>query len=190
MEIQTTDFEGLLLLERTMHTDERGSFAETFRLDSLEKALDNTLNFVQDNETHSKFGVVRGLHYQLPPFAQSKLVRVVQGKVLDVVVDLRKKSKTFGEVYCIELSSENKKQLFVPRGFAHGYITLSPSSIFQYKVDNYYNKSSERSIQFDDPELAIDWLLPQKDWMVSVKDKMNPPFSEAVFFDADLPLYA
>jgi len=117
------------------------------------------------------------------------LVRVVQGKVLDVVVDLRKKSKTLGKAFTIELSDDNKKQLFVPRGFAHGYITLSPSSIFQYKVDNYYDKPSERSIQFDDPHLAIDWQLPKKDWVVSDKDKKNPLFHEAVLFDSEASLY-
>ena len=189
MEIQTTNFEELLVIKPTIHSDERGSFAEIFRQDLLEKMLNHSLEFVQDNETHSKFGVVRGLHFQLPPFAQSKLVRVVQGKVLDVVVDLRKKSKTLGKAFTIELSDDNKKQLFVPRGFAHGYITLSPSSIFQYKVDNYYDKPSERSIQFDDPHLAIDWQLPKKDWVVSDKDKKNPLFHEAVLFDSEASLY-
>ena len=190
MEIQTTHFEELLILKPTVYQDKRGSFTETFRIDLLEKNLGHSLDFVQDNETHSKFGVVRGLHYQLPPFSQSKLVRVVQGKVLDAVVDLRIKSKTFGEIFTIELSGENRQQLFIPRGFAHGYITLSPSSIFQYKVDNYYHKPSEQSIQFDDPHLAIDWQLPKKDWVVSDKDKKNPLFNEAVLFDSDSSLYA
>ena len=190
MEIQTTNFEGLLVIKPTIHSDERGSFAEIFRQDLLEKTLNHSLEFVQDNETHSKFGVVRGLHYQLPPFSQSKLVRVVRGKVLDVVVDIRKKSKTFGEVFTIELSENNRRLVFIPRGFAHGYITLSPSSIFQYKVDNYYDKPSERSIQFDDPHLAIDWQLTKKDLVVSDKDKKNPLFNEAVLFDSDSSLYA
>ena len=190
MKILTTEFEGLLVLQPTIHSDGRGSFAETFRLDRIEVALGRALGFVQDNETYSKYGVIRGLHYQLPPFAQSKLVRVVQGKVLDVVVDLREHSKTFQKVFTIELSSENKQQLFVPRGFAHGYITLSPASIFQYKVDNYYNKASEASIRFDDPDLGIDWQLPQKDYLVSDKDKLNPSLAKAVFFDEHISLYA
>ena len=190
MKATPTEFNGVWIFEPKIHSDKRGYFVEIFRKELLQSILKHPVHFVQDNETHSKFGVVRGLHYQLPPFSQSKLVRVVQGKVLDVVVDLRKKSKTLGKAFTIELSDDNKKQLFVPRGFAHGYITLSPSSIFQYKVDNYYDKPSERSIQFDDPHLAIDWQLPKKDWVVSDKDKKNPLFHEAVLFDSDSSLYA
>ena len=190
MQFETTAFEGLLILQPNLYIDERGSFSESFRLDILELALDHEVDFVQDNETYSEFGVIRGLHYQAAPFSQSKLVRVVQGKVWDVVVDLRVHSKTFKKGFGIELSAENKKQLFVPRGFAHGYSTLSKSSLFQYKVDNYYNKESEHSIKFDDSSLAIDWQLPKDSWIVSEKDKRNPPLNKAVVFDSKVSLYA
>jgi len=190
MQVETTAFEGLLILQPKLHTDGRGSFSESFRLDVLEEALGHKVDFVQDNETHSEFGVIRGLHYQAAPFSQSKLVRIVQGKVWDVVVDLRVHSKTFKKVFGLELSAENKKQLFVPRGFAHGYSTLSKSSLFQYKVDNYYNKESEHSIQFDDNSLAINWQLPKDSWIVSDKDKQNPSLDKAVVFDSKASLYA
>jgi len=185
MTVTKTPFKDLLLLQPKLHSDPRGSFSETFRSEVLEESLERPIVFVQDNETHSTYGVIRGLHYQIAPFAQSKLVRVVQGEVLDVVVDLRKNEKTFGKVFTQLISGENKTQLFVPRGFAHGYITLSEFSVFQYKVDNYYNKTSERSLQFNDPNLAIDWQLPASDWVFSEKDGQNPSLKEAVVFDSD-----
>ena len=185
MTVTKTPFKDLLLLQPKLHTDSRGSFSETFRSEVLEESLEHPIVFVQDNETHSTYGVIRGLHYQIAPFAQSKLVRVVQGEVQDVVVDLRKNEKTFGKVFIQLLSGENKTQLFVPRGFAHGYITLSEFSVFQYKVDNYYNKTSERSLQFNDPNLAIDWQLPASDWIFSKKDGQNPSLKEAVVFDSE-----
>ena len=189
MEIKKTPFEGLLILQPEVYSDKRGSFSESFRFDALEKAISRNIQFIQDNETHSNYGVIRGMHYQLPPLAQSKLIRVVQGKVWDVVVDLRPNSMTFKKSFALELSDENNLQLFIPRGFAHGYSTLSPTSIFQYKVDNYYHKQSERGLKFDDPSLAIDWKLSKKDWIVSEKDKQNPFLKEAVMFDSNTPLY-
>ena len=189
MEIKKTPIKGLLILQPAVFSDKRGSFSESFRLDVLEQALGHKADFIQDNESFSTYGVIRGLHYQLPPHAQSKLVRVVHGKVWDVVVDLRPNSMTFKKSFALELSDENNLQLFIPRGFAHGYSTLSPTSIFQYKVDNYYHQDSEKSLQFDDPFLAIDWQLPKKDWIVSEKDKQNPFLEEAVLFDSNTPLY-
>ena len=189
MIVTKTHFKDLLLFQPRVHSDPRGSFSETFRLEVLEENLGRQIVFVQDNETHSTYGVIRGLHYQIAPFAQSKLVRVVQGEVLDVVVDLRINEKTFGKVFTQLLSGTNKSQLFVPRGFAHGYITLSESSVFQYKVDNYYNKASERSLQFNDPDLAIDWQLPVSDWIFSEKDGQNPLLEKAVVFDSDSLYY-
>ena len=155
----------------------------------MEVFLGKKIHFVQENQTHSKHGVIRGLHYQIPPFSQSKLIQVMHGKVLDVVVDLRSNSKTFKKSFAIELSSDNNLQLFIPRGFAHGYCTLSESSIFQYKVDNYYHKQSECIIQYDDPNLKIDWQLSNRDRIVSEKDKQNQSLEEAVVFDSNIPLY-
>lgn len=189
MLIKKTSFKGLLIIQPKIYKDKRGCFLETFRLDKIERELGHKLSLVQDNETHSSYGVIRGMHYQLHPHAQSKLIRVVKGKVWDVVVDLRPNSITFSKSFALELSSENKLQLFIPRGFAHGYITLSMSSIFHYKVDNYYNKSSERGFKFDDPSLNIDWQLPKKDWVISEKDKQNPSLEDAVKFHPDTPLY-
>ena len=189
MILVATPFDGLTIIQPKRFEDQRGSFSESFRLDLLEHHLGHSLSFVQDNETYSSYGVVRGLHYQMPPLAQSKLVRVVVGKVLDVAVDLRQDSKTLGQVFTRELSAENGEQLFIPRGFAHGYITLSKTSVFLYKVDNYYHQPSERSIQFDDPSLAIDWQLPSSDWVVSEKDRNNPSWDQATLFDNEIPLY-
>ena len=182
MKFKRTNIKGVLIFDLFTHSDHRGNFTETFREEVFQGAIQNSIRFVQDNESVSKKGVIRGLHYQLPPKAQSKLVRVVQGKVWDVIVDLRKDSTTFGKTFGMELSAENKKQLFIPQGFAHGYITLSDTTTFVYKVDNYYSKAHEASIAFNDPDLAIPWPLTPKEWILSPKDLEHAAFKEAVYF--------
>ena len=169
-----TNIPDVIIIEPTVHGDDRGYFVETFRADKLEAFLGFKLNFGQDNESKSSRGVLRGLHYQLPPHAQSKLVRVIQGRVLDVAVDIRKNSPTFGQHVAVELSAENKKQLFVPRGFAHGFVVLENDTIFAYKVDNYYSPQCDRGIAFDDPALNIDWILNNSELNLSAKDKVQP----------------
>ena len=190
MNIKTTPFKEVFILQPIVHLDERGSFMESFNEREVEKALERKTSFYQDNLTFSKKGVLRGLHYQLPPFSQTKLVQVVQGSVLDVVVDIRKGSPTFGQSYSCELSAENQLQLFIPRGFAHGFITLSETSIFIYKVDQYYNFESEGSITPDDPALGIDWQLSPSEWIQSEKDKKHPKLAEAPLFNYNADLYA
>ena len=185
-----TLFKEVFLLKPELHKDTRGSFLEAYKQKSFEKLICKKIEFCQDNYTTSKKGVLRGLHYQLPPFSQSKLVSVLKGSVLDVVVDIRKGSPTFGRHFSQELSAENQLQLFVPRGFAHGYITLSEDSIFMYKVDNYYQPDSEGSIAPDDPDLGIDWKLPKPEWIRSEKDQKHPNLSEASLFDYKQDLYA
>ena len=169
-----TNIPDVLIIEPTVHGDDRGYFVETFRADKLEAFLGFKLNFGQDNESKSSRGVLRGLHYQLPPHAQSKLVRVIQGRVLDVAVDIRKNSPTFGQHVAVELSADNKKQLLVPRGFAHGFVVLEDDTIFAYKVDNYYSPQCDRGIAFDDPALNIDWILNKEELNLSAKDKVQP----------------
>ena len=182
MKVTATSFNGVWVFEPEIHTDNRGNFTETYREEVLQNTLKQPIHFVQDNESSSKKGVIRGLHYQLPPMAQSKLVRIVQGKVWDVIVDLRKDSPTFGKTFSIELSAENNKQLFIPQGFAHGYITLSEQAIFSYKVDNYYSKAHEASIAFNDLDLAIPWPLKSEEWILSPKDLEHTAYKEAVYF--------
>ncbi len=169
-----TNIPDVIIIEPLVHGDDRGYFVETFRADKLEAFLGFKLNFGQDNESKSSKGVLRGLHYQLPPHAQSKLVRVIQGRVLDVAVDIRKNSPTFGQHVAVELSADNKKQMFVPRGFAHGFIVLENDTIFAYKVDNYYSPKCDRGIAFDDPALNIDWILNNSELNLSAKDKVQP----------------
>ena len=169
-----TNIPDVIIIEPTVHGDDRGYFVETFRADKLEAFLGFKLNFGQDNESKSSRGVLRGLHYQLPPHAQSKLVRVIQGRVLDVAVDIRKNSPTFGQHVAVELSADNKKQMFVPRGFAHGFIVLENDTIFAYKVDNYYSPQCDRGIAFDDAALNIDWILNKEELNLSAKDKVQP----------------
>ena len=169
----------VLLIEPTVHGDSRGYFMESFRQDLLNDFLGYEVNFVQDNESKSSKGVLRGLHYQLPPSAQSKLVRVIEGKVLDVAVDIRQSSPTFGQYVSKELSSDNRRQLFIPRGFAHGFVVLSESAVFAYKVDNYYSPNDDRGIAFDDPEIGIDWVLKSDELQLSDKDKSHPVLSKA-----------
>jgi len=177
-----TEIPDVILCKPAVLKDERGYFFESFRKDSLEKFIDEKLYFCQDNEAKSSKGVLRGLHYQLPPFAQTKLVRVIKGSVLDIVVDIRKESPSFGNHIAVELSEENKKQLFIPAGFAHGYVVLSDEAIFSYKVDNYYNKESERGILFSDDFLGIDWPFPMNGITISEKDKEQPTIQNADLF--------
>ena len=175
-------FRGLEIIKPKFFKDERGYFFESFNQKIFKNKISHKLSFCQENESFSKRGVIRGLHYQLPPFPQSKLVRVVHGKVLDVVVDIRKGSPSFGKCFSKELSAENRIQLFIPKGFAHGYITLSDFSIFSYKVDNYYNEKSERGILYNDSLLNIDWKLNKEEFILSEKDQNNPIFSKAEYF--------
>jgi dTDP-4-dehydrorhamnose 3,5-epimerase len=174
---------GVGLIKPTIHGDDRGYFIETFRQDLFEKTIGYKVNFVQDNESKSAKGVLRGLHYQLPPYTQAKLVRVIEGRVLDVAVDIRKSSPTFGQHVSVELTGENKHQLFVPHGFAHGFVVLSDSATFAYKVDNYYAPEYDQGIIFNDKQLAIDWMLPNQILQLSEKDldlpsldKIKSPF--------------
>lgn len=173
MNVIKTEIEGVVIIEPKVFGDDRGYFFESFSQREFEEKVCKT-TFVQDNESKSKYGVLRGLHFQKPPYAQAKLVRVVKGKVLDVAVDIRKDSPTFGKHVTMELSDENKRQLFIPQGFAHGFVALSDEVIFQYKCDNYYTQEHEGSILWNDPALNIDWKLPLKDIILSEKDKKNP----------------
>ncbi|MGI6046820.1 MAG: dTDP-4-dehydrorhamnose 3,5-epimerase [Petrimonas sp.] len=172
MNIIKTEIEGLVIIEPEVFSDERGYFFESFSQREFEEKVCKTV-FVQDNESKSIYGVLRGLHFQKPPFAQAKLVRVVSGKVLDVAVDIRKGSPTFGKHVSVELSGANKRQLFIPRGFAHGFAVLSNEAVFQYKCDNYYAPDYEDGILWNDPVLEIDWKIPMKDVILSEKDKRN-----------------
>ena len=189
MEFIRTNIPEVVLCKPTVFKDDRGYFYEVFKKEIFEKFIGYKVDFCQDNEAKSSKGVLRGMHYQLPPFAQSKLVRVIKGKVIDVEVDIRKKSKTFGEKVIIELSEENKYQLFVPKGFAHGYLTLSNDTIFSYKVDAYYNKETERGILYNDKELAIDWDFPEDKLIISEKDKIQKPFNKADLFEPTFKVY-
>ncbi len=180
----------VLLIKPNVFNDERGYFVETFRQDLFEKAIGHAVPFIQDNESKSSYGVLRGLHFQQPPYAQSKLVRVIEGSVLDVAVDIRQGSLTFGHHVAVELSADNKHQLFIPRGFAHGFVVLSETAIFAYKVDNYYSAEYDAGLAYDDSSLNIDWRVPKKCLQLSEKDKIQP--SLAYFtsgFDYDINYY-
>jgi dTDP-4-dehydrorhamnose 3,5-epimerase len=177
MKITTTAIVGVVILEPEVFGDERGYFLESFSQREFEEKVCKT-TFVQDNESSSRYGVLRGLHFQKPPHAQAKLVRVVKGKVLDIAVDIRKGSPTFGHHVSTELSGENKRQLFIPRGFAHGFAVLSDEVVFQYKCDRYYVPHSEGGILWNDPALGIDWKLPEEDVILSEKDKKNVLLNE------------
>ena len=179
----------VILCEPQFFGDNRGYFAETFRQDKLDAFLGYKINFCQDNESKSSFGVLRGLHYQLAPHAQTKLVRVIQGSVLDIAVDIREGSPSFGQHVAVELTAENKKQLLVPRGFAHGFVVLSKEAIFAYKVDNYYSPECDRGIAFNDATLAIDWQLKASALQLSVKDTHQPLFKDADYFNHSIKLY-
>ena len=163
-----------------MHQDNRGYFAETFREDLFNDAIGSNINFIQENESRSSRGVLRGLHYQIPTVSQSKLLKVIQGSVLDVAVDIRKSSHTFGQHVALELSAENKLQLFVPSGFAHGFVVLSDTATLSYKVDNYYAQVHERGIAFDDESLKINWQFKSDILKLSDKDKNNPTLANAI----------
>ena len=173
MEIIKTNIEGVVIIEPKVFGDERGYFFESFSQKEFDEKVGRTV-FVQDNESKSCYGVVRGLHFQVPPFAQAKLVRCVKGKVLDVAVDLRKGSPTYGKHITVELTEDNHRMFFIPRGFAHGFSVLSETAIFQYKCDNYYAPQCEGALQWDDKDLNINWLLPEKHVVLSEKDKHHP----------------
>jgi len=177
MNIIKTEIPGLLIIEPKVFEDHRGYFLESYN-ENLFKQHGIDVRFVQDNESKSSFGVLRGLHYQLEPYSQTKLVRVLQGKVMDVALDLRKGSPTFGKWFAIELSAENKKQFLIPKGFAHGFSVLSETAIFSYKCDDFYKPDAERGILFNDPALNIDWGLDLSKAVVSEKDHHNPIFEK------------
>ena len=176
MKVFKTPLDGCIVLFPTLFSDDRGSFCEAYKKTILDDILGYKVEFVQDNESFSSKGVLRGLHFQKGVYAQAKLVRVVKGAVLDVAVDLRLESPTYGQHFSIELSSENKKQLFIPRGFAHGFVVLSDTALFSYKCDNYYNKASESGIIYNDPTLNIDWKFPDDQLQLSKKDLELPQF--------------
>lgn len=178
MEIIKTEIEGLLLLKPKVFTDSRGYFYESYSKREFDEAVGYPVEFVQDNQSKSSYGVVRGLHFQLPPFTQSKLVRCIKGTVLDVAVDLRKGSPTFGRHLAVELSEENKMQFFIPKGFAHGFSVLTPEAVFQYKCDNYYAPQADGGISLFDDSLGIDWRIAPADRILSDKDRKHPLLSE------------
>ncbi|OIR23722.1 dTDP-4-dehydrorhamnose 3,5-epimerase [Bathymodiolus thermophilus thioautotrophic gill symbiont] len=178
MLFERLEISDIILIEPTIHGDERGYFLETFRQDLFEDFIGKKVNFIQDNESKSNKGVLRGLHYQLPPYEQAKLVRVIKGSVLDVVVDIRKSSPTFGNSVTVELSDKNKHQLFIPRGCAHGFVVLSHEAIFAYKVDNIYKPEFEKGIIFNDKALNINWILPKNELRLSDKDQELCGFKE------------
>ncbi|WP_178991319.1 dTDP-4-dehydrorhamnose 3,5-epimerase [Winogradskyella schleiferi] len=179
MTVKETKLKGCFIIEPQVFKDKRGYFIESYNQATFFAEIGVNINFVQDNESKSSKGVLRGLHYQCGEHAQSKLVRVVKGKVLDVVVDVRKNSPTFGEHVSVELSGENKTQFFVPKGFAHGFLVLEDDTIFSYKCDNFYNKASEAGIMYNDEDLAIDWRFSKEDLIISDKDLVLPTFKDA-----------
>lgn len=191
MQFITQVIPDVFVIEPKIHGDHRGYFVETFRQDMFEAAVGYKINFVQDNESKSSKGVLRGLHFQLAPHAQSKLVRVIEGAVLDVAVDIRKGSPTFGQHVAVELSDDNKKQMFIPRGFAHGFVVLTDTATFAYKVDNYYSPECDRGLAFDDQTLNINWQLDPQSLLLSDKDTQQPLLSElADCFDYNINYYA
>lgn len=180
MNIIKTKIEGVVIIEPRVFRDDRGYFFESFSQQRFNELV-APVTFVQDNESRSTYGVLRGLHFQKPPYAQSKLVRVVKGVVLDVAVDLRKDSPTFGQYEQVLLSEDNKRQFFIPQGLAHGFVVLSPEAVFQYKCDNYYAPQAEGSVRWDDPQININWQLPLGDILLSEKDKKAPLLAELTF---------
>lgn len=177
MKFTKTSIEGIVIIDPTVFGDNRGYFLESYNEKEFKEVI-GKVSFVQDNESKSSKGVLRGLHFQKPPFAQAKLVRCIEGKVLDVVVDIRKNSKTYGQHFTTELSGENKKQVFIPRGFAHGFLVLSESAIFAYKVDNTYAPEHDAGIRWNDPIVNIPWGLSESEVLVSKKDAQLPFFNE------------
>ncbi len=189
MEVIKTDIEGVVIIEPRIFRDERGYFFESFSQREFQEKVCNTM-FVQDNESKSSYGVLRGLHFQKPPYAQSKLVRVIKGAVLDVAVDIRKGSPTFGQHVAVELTEDNHRQFFIPRGFAHGFSVLTDEVIFQYKCDNFYAPQSEGALAWDDPDLGIDWRLPAEKVILSEKDRHHSRLKDADWlFDFNEKLY-
>lgn len=189
MKIIETEIRDLVVIEPDIFGDERGYFFESFSEREFCSKV-REVRFVQDNESKSRYGVLRGLHFQKPPYAQSKLVRVVKGAVLDVAVDIRKGSPTFGQHVAVELSEQNHRQFFIPRGFAHGFAVLTDEVIFQYKCDNFYAPQSEGALAWDDPDLAIDWRIPADDVILSAKDACHPRLKDAPWlFDYNENLY-
>lgn len=189
MNVIKTDIDGVVIIEPRLFEDGRGYFFESFSSRGFNACV-REVHFVQDNESRSSYGVVRGLHFQKPPFCQSKLVRVVKGAVLDVAVDIRRGSPTFGRYVAVELTEDNHRQFFVPRGFAHGFSVLSEEAVFQYKCDNFYEPSSEGAIAWDDPQLGIDWRIPADKVVLSEKDRKHPLLKDAEWmFDYNEDLY-
>lgn len=177
-----TEIDGVWLIEPKVYSDSRGYFMESFKQEEFNQNI-YPINFIQENESKSSYGVLRGLHYQAGDFSQAKLVRVLQGKVLDVMVDLRKSSSTFGKHISVELSEENKRQVFIPRGFAHGFLVLSETAVFSYKIDNVYAPQTERTIRYNDEFLRIDWPVSDNQLILSDKDKNAPGFEGADYFE-------
>ena len=189
MEVIKTDIDGVVIIEPRIFRDERGYFFESFSQRDFQEKVCNTV-FVQDNESKSSYGVLRGLHFQKTPYAQSKLVRVIKGAVLDVAVDIRKGSPTFGQHVAVELTEDNHRQFFIPRGFAHGFSVLTDEVIFQYKCDNFYAPQSEGALAWDDPELGIDWRIPTDKVLLSEKDCHHSRLRDAEWlFDYNEKLY-
>ena len=182
MNFTETSIKGVFVIEPKVFNDSRGYFFEAWKQSEFESNI-GKVNFIQDNESKSSYGVLRGLHYQKGDFSQSKLVRVIKGRVFDVAVDIRKSSPTFGQHVMVELSEDNKRQFFIPRGFAHGFLVLSDEAIFTYKVDNVYAPQAEAGIRWNDPALDINWPIAPKDVLTSDKDLKQPLLSEAVLFD-------
>ena len=188
MNVIKADIEGLFIIEPKVFGDHRGYFFESFSERDFNSQV-RQVRFVQDNESKSRYGVLRGLHFQKPPYAQSKLVRVVKGSVLDVAVDIRRGSPTFGKHLAVELTEENHRQFFISRGFAHGFVVLSDEVVFQYKCDNFYEPASEGAIAWNDPALGIDWKIPAEDIILSEKDTKHPVLAEIVspfLYDSEL----
>lgn len=178
MEFIKTDFKDLIICRPSVWEDKRGYFYEAYNQGELDRFLGYKTIFVQDNQSQSRYGVLRGLHFQIGTHAQAKLVRVLEGEVLDVVVDLRKEEPTYGKSFSVQLSAINRTQLFIPKGMAHGFVTLSKRAIFFYKCDRFYRKESERGLAYNDPTLGIDWQLSEENLLLSDKDMMNPNLSE------------
>lgn len=183
MEFIEQKIKGVWVIEPKVFGDARGYFFESFRQEEFDKYIGHHVEFIQDNESKSSYGVLRGLHYQKGEFAQAKLVRVVKGCVLDVAVDIRKSSPTFGQYVAVELSEDNKKQLYIPRGFAHGFVVKSPEAIFCYKVDNVYAPQAEAGIVFNDPTINVEWGVLEKDVLLSAKDTVSPKLLDAEVFE-------
>ena len=180
MEIKKTDIDGVLIVEPKVWGDERGYFFESFNAREFAEKTGLNITFVQDNESKSRYGVLRGLHFQLPPYTQSKLVRCVKGRVLDIAVDIRKGSPTYGKWVSCELTEGNHRQFFVPKGMAHGFCVLSEEAVFQYKCDDFYHPEAEGGIAWNDPDIAVEWPIPAEDISLSERDKHHPSFKEFV----------